>query len=114
ISYFADLHTIDLWGLGNNEVMKARMHKYWNNDFLRQLTRQTNTRLAVMYDSWFDKDLTQPWFRVATWTLPYAYSVGDAKVSFYAMSENEAALLKENLKKYQSGLPGDVAVEYFR
>jgi len=114
ISYYANLHTIDLWGLGNNEVMKARMHKYWNNDFLQKLTQQSNTRIAVMYDSWFDKDLTKPWFKVATWQLPYAYSVGDAKVSFYGMTEAEAATLKNNLQAFESQLPGDVKAEYFR
>jgi hypothetical protein len=114
ISYYANLQTIDLWGLGNNEVMKARRHQYWNNDFLQQLTRQTHTRLAVMYDSWFDKDLSKPWFKCATWQLPYAYSVGDAKVSFYAMTEAEAATLKNNLKAFESNLPGDIKVEYYR
>jgi len=114
ISYYANLQTIDLWGLGNNEVMKARQHQYWNNDFLQQLTRQTNTRVAVIYDSWFDKDLSKPWFRVASWQLPYAYSVGDAKVSFYGMTETEAATLKNNLKTFESALPGDVKAEYYR
>jgi len=114
ISYYANLKTIDLWGLGNNEVMKARMHKYWDNDFLQKLTAQNNTRIALIYDSWFDKDLTKPWFKVATWQLPYAYSAGDAKVSFYGMTKAEAAELKNNLKTYESNLPGDVKVEYYR
>ena len=114
ISYYANLHTVDLWGLGNNEVMKARMHKTWNNEFLQQLTQQTNTRIAVIYDSWFDKDLAKPWFKVATWQLPYAYSVGDAKVSFYGMTDAEAATLKSNLRAFESQLPGDVKAEYYR
>ncbi len=114
ISYYADLNTIDLWGLGNNQVMKARMHQYWNNDFLQQLTQKTHTRIAVIYDSWFDKDLSKPWFKVASWQLPYVYSCGDIKVSFYGMTEAEAAMLESNLKAFATGLPGDVKVEYYR
>lgn len=114
ISWYADLNTVDLWGLGNNEVMKARMHHYWNNDFLQQLAQKTNTRIAIIYDSWFDKDLAKPWYKVAAWRAPYAYSVGDATVSFYAMSPAEAAGLTTKLKEFQPRLPADVTVEYAR
>jgi len=114
ISYYGELHTIDLWGLGNNEVMKARMHKTWNNEFLQQLTKETHTRIAVIYDSWFDKDLSKPWFKVATWQLPYAYSVGDATVTFYGMTEAEALTLTSNLRTFEAQLPGDVKATYYK
>jgi hypothetical protein len=114
ISYYADLNTIDLWGLGNNQVMKARKYQYWNNGFLQGLVHDTHTRVAVIYDSWFDKDLSKPWYKVATWELPYVYSCGDIKVSFYGMTNAEADTLEGNLKTFQAQLPKDVKVEYSR
>jgi len=114
ISYMADLNTIDLWGLGNNEVAIARKHNYWTNDFLRKLVKDNHTRVAVIYDSWFDKDLPAQWVKVATWEMPYNYICGDIKVTFYGTTATEADLLKTNLAAFASQLPGDVKVDYFK
>jgi hypothetical protein len=114
ITYMADLNTIDMWGLGNNQVAQARKNMYWNNAFLQKVVADNHTRISVMYDSWFDKDLTKNWVKVATWELPYNYICGDIKVSFYGITENEAALLKNNLTSFATQLPGDVKVEYFK
>ena len=114
ISYLADLNTVDMWGLGNNEVANARKKGYWNNDFLRKLVTDKHTRVAVMYDSWFDKDLPGQWVKVATWQMPYNYICGDIYVTFYGITESEAAVLKTNLTAFAPQLPGDVKVEYFK
>jgi hypothetical protein len=113
ISFMADLKTIDMWGLGNNEVANARKHNYWNNDFLRKLVKDNHTRVTVMYDSWFDKDLPAQWVKTATWEMPYNYICGDIKVTFYGNTAGEAALLKSNLESFSAQLPKDVKVEYF-
>lgn len=113
ISYMADLDTIDMWGLGNNAVAQARKQGYWNNDFLRKLVADKHTRVTVMYDSWFDKDLPNQWVKVATWELPYNYICGDIKVTFYGITEGEATLLRTNLSEFAPTLPGDIKVEYF-
>ncbi|MFT3936431.1 MAG: hypothetical protein QM726_22570 [Chitinophagaceae bacterium] len=114
ISYLADLNTIDMWGLGNNAIAKARKGGYWNNDFIRKTVNENHTRIAVMYDSWFDKDLPANWTKVATWTMPYNYICGDIYVTFYSISANEAPLLKTNLASFAPQLPGDIKVEYFK
>jgi hypothetical protein len=114
ISFMADLNTIDMWGLGNNEVANARKHNYWTNDFLQQLVAGKHTRVAVMYDSWFDKDLPAHWVKVATWQMPYNYICGDIYVTFYGITESEAAQLKTNLSAFAPQLPGDIKVGYFR
>ena len=113
ISFMADLNTIDMWGLGNNEIANARKNSYWNNEFLRKMVAAKHTRIAVMYDSWFDKDLPNQWVKCATWEMPYNYICGDIKVTFYGITESEAALLKTNLSAFASQLPPDIKVEYF-
>lgn len=114
ISYYGDLNTVDMWGLGNNEVANSRKHGYWTNEFLQKLVASKKTRFAVMYDSWFDKDLSNKWVKVATWEMPYNYICGDIKVSFYGMSAEEATTLKNYLSAFESRLPKDVKVEYFK
>ncbi len=113
ISYMADLNTIDMWGLGNNEVANARKLGFWDNDFLRSLVTKNQTKVAVMYDSWFDKDLPAQWIKCATWEMPYNYICGDIKVSFYGITASDAALLRTNLTAFAKQLPADVKVEYF-
>jgi hypothetical protein len=114
ISYYGNINTLDLWGLGNNDVAIARKKGYWNNDFIRKLVNDKQTKIAVIYDSWFDKDLPNQWFKVATWEMPYNYICGDIKVSFYGISEKEASILKTNLAAFAPELPKDVKVAYFR
>ena len=46
--------------------------------------------------------------------MPYNYICGDIKVTFYGITENEAALLKKNVTTFAAQLPGDVKVEYFK
>jgi hypothetical protein len=114
ISYMANLNTIDMWGLGNNQVAQARKNNYWNNAFLQKTVADNNTRIIVMYDSWFDKDLTKNWTKVASWEMPYNYICGDIRVQFYGATPAEAQTLKTNLAAFASQLPGDVKVEYFK
>jgi hypothetical protein len=109
----ADLNTIDMWGLGNNEIATARKNGYWNNAFLQKVVKDNNTRVTVMYDSWFDKDLTKQWIKVATWEMPYNYICGDIYVTFYGNTESEAVLLKKNLAAFERKLPKDIKVQYF-
>ncbi len=114
ISFYGNLNTVDMWGLGNNEVANARKHGYWSNEFLQKLVSDKNTRFAVMYDSWFDKDLPNKWVKVATWEMPYNYICGDIKVTFYGITAPEADTLKNKLSGFEPQLPKDIKVQYFR
>jgi hypothetical protein len=114
ISYMAELNTIDMWGLGNNQVAQARKKNYWNNAFLQKTVADNKTRIVVMYDSWFDKDLTKNWTKVASWEMRYNYICGDISVQFYGVTAAEAATLKTNLAAFAPQLPGDIKVEYFK
>jgi hypothetical protein len=111
ISYLADLHTIDLWGLGNNQVTIARKGGYWNSAFLQSLVVKNNTSLAVIYESWFDKALTDNWKKVGTWEVSYSFMLGDTKVSFYAVDSSKADELRQNLIDFNQQLPKDIKVE---
>lgn len=115
ISYFGNIKTLDLWGLANNEVTKARKDNYYTTAFLRELVKKNDTRLIIIYDSWFKKDISQDWVKVARWYLPYNVICGDDMVTFYAPDSTSADTLKQNLLQYaQQKLPKENKVEYFR
>jgi hypothetical protein len=113
ISYMADLNTVDLWGLGDNEVTIARKGGYWNAKFLQQLVEKKQAGIAVIYDSWFWEELRNNWVKIGTWEVSYSFMLGDTKVTFYAIDPNQAAALKKNLAEFSNTLPKDIAVEIF-
>lgn len=113
ISYLAEVHMIDLWGLANNEVTIARKGGYWNSEFLQSLVTKNNTSIAVVYESWFDKALTGKWIKAGTWEVSYSFMLGDTKVTFYAIDPGEAVKLKENLAAFRAQLAKDIKVEVF-
>ncbi|HZG26446.1 MAG TPA: hypothetical protein VEZ17_17785 [Chitinophagaceae bacterium] len=113
ISYLADIKTIDLWGLGNNEVTIARKGGYWNPAFLQTLVTKNNTSIAVVYESWFPRELTANWKKVGTWNVSYSFMLGDTKVSFYAINPKDVEPLRRHLSEFNAGLPADIQVEVF-
>jgi hypothetical protein len=114
VSYFTKGEVVDLWGLGSIEVAKSRKGKYWTASFLDSLCRSKGTRLAIIYDSWFENDpLEAKWKKIATWQIQNNVICGDDTVAFYAIDPAIAGDLKKNLEAYQALLPKDVKVVYY-
>jgi hypothetical protein len=113
LSYYGDIYMLDLWGLASNPVTKARRGGYWNNEFLQKEVKEKKIDLVIIYDSWFDKNLPQPWIKVAEWVIPNNIICGDDNVSFYATSAAAAQQLKLNLQKFEKEQPFDNQWTYF-
>jgi hypothetical protein len=111
VSFFTRGHTVDLWGLGSIDIARSRREHYWSPAFLDSFCKQKSTRLALIYDSWFNNGLEKYWRKVATWTIRNNVVCGDDTVSFYAVDPAYAADLKKNLQAYR--LPSTVTVSYY-
>ena len=113
ISYFTSGPVLDLWGLGNIKVAKSKKNKYWTPDFLDSLSRESHTKLAIVYDTWFNDSLLHRWTKVATWQIQNNVICGDDTVSFYVVNKGDEADLKKNLMEYAGSLPDGVSVKYY-
>ena len=113
VSFFNESSVIDLWGLANMQVAKAKKDNAATPDFLNAVTKNNNAKFAIVYDSWFDSVLLNKWNKVATWQIQNNVICGDATVSFYAVDLNNSSSLKVNLEAYQNLLPKDVTVKYY-
>jgi hypothetical protein len=113
IAYYTNARIVDLWGLGSIEVAKSRKMHYWTPSFLDSLVRAKDTRIAVVFDEWFDPALLHRWTKVATWQMPDNVICGSDIVCFYAIRPEDVAGIKNNLQAYQSSLPGEVHVQYY-
>jgi hypothetical protein len=113
VSFFNHAEIIDLWGLANMQVAKAKKENKATPEFLNTVASDKHVDFAIVYDSWFDSSLLKHWNKVAEWKIENNVICGDATVSFYAVKTDSDALLKENLEKFQPQLPADVSVKYY-
>ncbi len=113
LTFFTQAKDLDLWGLGNIDVAKSRKNNYYTSEFLDSLSKSNNTKVAIVYDSWFNTSLLNRWNKVATWQIKNNVICGDDIVSFYAIDKTTEPQLKINLQSYQKLLPADVVVRYY-
>jgi predicted cobalt transporter CbtA len=111
VNFLADVHCLDLWGLGNYEVTQLRRrHDYHTPDILR-LSRENGVKVAMVYDAWYARDiggLPREWVWVGQWTLTDNVVAGGDTVSIYAVDESETAPLMQRLRDFSSLLPKGV------
>lgn len=112
ISYYGDIRTVDLWGLGDIEVARSRKGGYWSPAFLDSLVRRRQVKVMIVYDEWFSPELLSRWTKVATWQIQNNVILGGDTVSFYVPDRGDGAVLLGQLKEFQSSLPEGVTVVY--
>jgi hypothetical protein len=113
LAFYTNANVLDLWGLANQKVAKSRKDGYWTPQFLDSLCKNDGATVAIIYDSWFSDSLTSRWQKVGTWQIQNNIICGDDVVSFYSLDQNQAAVLRNNLKKYEERLPASVVVNYY-
>jgi predicted cobalt transporter CbtA len=111
VNFLADVHCLDLWGLGNYQVTQLmRRHEYHTRDILR-LSREAGVKVAIVYDSWYAREiggLPREWVGVGQWVLPDNVVAGGDTVSFYAVDESETAPLMQKLQDFSPYMPKGV------
>lgn len=113
ISYYSKGDKLDFWGLASLPVAKAKRHNYWTPEFADSLVREHQTRLAILYDTWYDPALLHRWTKVASWHNQHNLILGDDSVSFFAIYPRDTTTLRKNLEAFQPKLPSDVSVSYY-
>ena len=111
VNFLADVHCLDLWGLGNYQVTQLkRRHEYHTPDILR-LSRDNRVKVAMVYDSWYAHEiggLPRQWVWVGQWALPDNVVAGGDTVSIYAVDESETVPLMQKLQEFSPFLPKGV------
>jgi hypothetical protein len=109
VNYFGDLHSVDIWGIGTVEVIRARLRGQFDMASFLSITTDAGVRFAVMNDHTFVAP--ESWIPVGTWELANNFISGGEIVSFYAMTDADATTLRTALETYSSQLPADVTQE---
>lgn len=110
INFMTDIRCLDLRGLGNIEVTRAKLARAFNTGKIAELAALHQVRVALLYSVWFQGDESVPksWIEVGKWTIRECVVCGSPTVSFYAVDKNEANRLMQNLQTFSTRLPADV------
>jgi hypothetical protein len=116
ISYFNDVHLLDLYGLASNEVAAYRVAGNYDTKAIGKLLTKFDPDMMVIYPTWYRGKTAPPSFAipVATWTLPSITASSSPTVMFYATTRAKAMILFNNLIAFQHSLPPTVKALYRR
>lgn len=108
INYLADVNTLDLYGLANLDVAKARQNETYDAGKVRDLALKNKVEIVVIYDSWFKENRPPEWIEIGQWQIANNVACADDLVTFYV---TEAAFKSDaisNLQDFSTSLPADV------
>ena len=110
INYLADIRCIDLWGLANSEVARAKKKREYNTEKIDKLTKEANAKIAVLYEQCFDVcgGLPRQWIKVGQWKILNNLVCAHDIVSFYAVDRLARNILIANLQEFSSELPNNI------
>lgn len=113
VAYYGNIYLIDLVGLGNQPVARARLARSFDTAYMQELTTNYHVDIVIIYDSWFRDLIPSAWVKIATWEIPNNIVAGDRTVTFYAPSTEKEAIVRDKLIQFSPHLPPDVKVEMF-
>jgi hypothetical protein len=104
ITYFTDIHLLDIVGLGSKEMIPFSENKKPIDDnfenFLTQYTFNNKYDIAVIYAEWFQGHVPKTWKKAAVLKIKNPISVSQDEVSIYSVDINNLQQLKQNIKKF--------------
>lgn len=107
VSYFADPELTDFAGLADLESSRfIKSGLATDSKWMAGIADQRKAQLIMIYDSWFYGQIPDQWIKVAEHRLEYNFICGDDEVSFYAINQEAADVLKKRLKAFAPGLKG--------
>jgi hypothetical protein len=114
VCYLADIHLLDLWGLGTMEVAEAKRGRYYSRELIDGLAVREGIQIAIIYEDAIAPYGGVPqWIKVGEWTIPNRVTAAAATVSFYAVDPFEAQALAAHLYDFSARMPRDVTQTLF-
>ena len=111
VSYFTHAKIVDLVGLASPRIAQARglrLDGPLTRETIDEETRAEQARVAVVYDDWFAGSLPPSWRKIGTLTIPDNHVCAKDTTSFYALSDQEEPILRENFRAFAKHLPPEV------
>lgn len=112
VSYLGEVRTLDIWGLANKEVARARQGDYYDSNWIAALAAAEQTTIAILYADWFEskkiEGVPAHWKSAGEWRIANRVVSGGDTVTFYAVEPSAWQPLVANLQAFASRLPDGV------
>lgn len=104
VAYGNSNFVLDLWGLGSEQVRKAKLAGHYGPTEMAALAEAYHVGVVMIYARWFSQGVPASWAKVAILhTIPAMNA--DADVTFYLTPQAEPEKVKEALKAFGATLP---------
>lgn len=104
ITYFTNIHLLDIVGLGSKEMISFNENKKPTDqkfeNFLTEYTRDNKYDIAIIYDEWFQGHVPKTWKKAGVLKISDMTTVGVDEVAIYSIDLNNLEQLKKNIKNF--------------
>ena len=106
VSYQNENHVLDLWGLGSQDALKARL-KADKADWKDSLVEAAKVELIMIYEDWFE-EIPKSWLKIGELHLGRGrVTPARSFVSFYVVNERVRAEVLKTIKSFRETLPDE-------
>lgn len=104
VAYGNPNFVLDLWGLGSEEVRKAKLAGEYGPERMAQLAADHKVGVVMIYDNWFAQGVPSNWRKVAVLHTNLVTAAG-ADVAFYRTPSADAVEVTHALEAFAPTLP---------
>ncbi|WP_245305512.1 hypothetical protein [Bradyrhizobium sp. LTSP857] len=104
VAYGNNNYALDLWGLGSEQVRKARTAGRYGPAEMAALASDHGVGLAMIYDVWFPKGVPSSWTKVAVLRTT-TVTLSQRDVAFYRTPLADAAEVTSALEAFKATIP---------
>jgi hypothetical protein len=108
VAYDNDRYTLDLFGLGSEEVRKLKVEREYGSKAMAELTDRHGVGLVMIYPQWFPQ-IPANWTEVAVLHTPPGGTAAYPDVHFYATGRRDAGVY-DALTRFSQSLPSGVVL----
>jgi hypothetical protein len=110
VSWYGGAHVVDLWGLADREVFRARREGRYTPAVTRHACDEAGAPVAIVYPGWFTAfgGLPREWKRVGDWTIPHNVAAAEPMVVFYATDLADTSRTSRAFLDFSRTLPSGV------
>ncbi|WP_426411262.1 hypothetical protein [Bradyrhizobium ganzhouense] len=104
VAYRNPNYTLDLWGLGSEQVRKARTAGQYGPAEMAALASDHGVGVVMIYDVWFPKGAPSTWTKVAVLRTT-TVTLSQRDVAFYRTPMADAAEVTSALEAFKATIP---------
>ena len=110
ISFYNQIHLLDLFGLANREVLDMKRQGTFTKENIQALAGREQMEYAIIYD--YPDRIPASWEKIGEWTISNNVVCENATVALYVIDKEKKAELAEAFRKHSSALPEDVSYKF--